>query len=85
MKTDQMLRELHKWMGPSQLGNGFDLTDEQYRYVASYGDGFGSLTVEQMDELGVTYDWSHVRDSSDEAVRQMHMALGRVVSNMVTF
>lgn len=85
MTSNEMLKELAKWMSPSNYGNGSDLTDQQYRYIAEYGDGFGRMTISEMDYLGVTFDWSHVRDSSDEAMRQMHMALGRVVSNMVTF
>lgn len=85
MTTDQMFKQLHQWMGPSQHGNGFDLTDQQYRYIASHGDGFGKMTADQLDELGVTFDWSHIRDSSDEAISEMYSALGRVVSNMVVF
>ena len=83
MTTNQMFKELHKWMAPGQHKNGCDLTDNQHRYVASHGDGFGKMTAEQLDSLGVTFDWSHVRDSSDEAIKAMHMALGHVVSNMV--
>ena len=82
-EMDEAFGELVKWMSPSNYKNGFDLTENQYKYVASHGDGFGKMTIEQMDALGITFDWSHIRDSSDEAIKEMHMALGRVISNMV--
>lgn len=82
MNTNEMFKELHKWIGPTGANNE-DLTTNQARYVISHGDGFGRMTLEQLDELGCTYDWSHIRDSSDEAIRQMYLALGHVISNMV--
>lgn len=83
MNMNQKFKELHLWMGTSTFGNGFDLTENQYKYVASHGDGFGKMTVEQLDGLGCTFDWSHIRDSSDQAIEEMHNALGNVISNMV--
>jgi hypothetical protein len=31
-------------------------------------DGYGKLTVAELIRAGLTWDWSHVRDSSDEAI-----------------
>lgn len=31
-------------------------------------DGYGKMTVGQLMRSGLTWDWSHVRDSTDEAV-----------------
>ncbi len=82
MTTDQKFKALVDFMAPSKSG---ELTDSQHRYIVTYGDGFGKMTGQQLDELGVTFDWSHVRDSSDAAIDEMYSALGRVISNMVVF
>lgn len=31
-------------------------------------DGYGSLTARELTEQGLSWDWSHVRDSSPEAL-----------------
>ena len=49
-----------------------------YQSIFELADGYGSLTWAQLDELGLWYDWSHVCDSSDEAISRMATAIRRV-------
>lgn len=44
------------------LLNGTALTQ-----VWTEGDGYGRMTAAQLKEFGLVCDWSHIRDSSDEA------------------
>lgn len=42
-------------------------------------DGFGRLSSAELDTLGVTYDWSHVRDSSPAAIASTASYLRQVL------
>lgn len=43
------------------------LTQQAHLAVATLGDGYGRMTADQLKQLGLVWDWSHMRDSSDEA------------------
>jgi hypothetical protein len=42
-----------------------------YCSIFEKGDGYGELTANQLSEMELWYDWSHVRDSSEEAIHKM--------------
>lgn len=42
-----------------------------YRSIFQKGDGYGELSIADLDNQGLWYDWSHIRDSSDKAVATM--------------
>jgi hypothetical protein len=48
-----------------------ELPDKVFWEVYQLGDGFGRLPPEMLAEINDGYDWSHVRDSSDEAFAEM--------------
>lgn len=58
---------LHKFLNHSSTACGV-LSDKQHQHAMSLCDGFGRMTITQLRELGLTWDWSHVRDSSDAAI-----------------
>lgn len=31
-------------------------------------DGFGRMSIQELEDLGALFDWSHVRDSSEDAI-----------------
>lgn len=43
------------------------LTQEQRNRCWVAGDGYGKMSAAQLRELELFEDWSHIRDSSDEA------------------
>lgn len=47
------------------------LSEEAQLRVRQKGDGFGKMTIGQLKALGIAWDFSHVRDSSDEAIDEM--------------
>lgn len=51
------------------------LGTEAQRRVREQADGFGRMSLAQLDELGITFDWSHVRDSSDAGKRRVADAI----------
>jgi len=44
------------------------LTMEEFRRAFLLCDGYGRLTWREIADLGLEWDWSHVRDSSPEAI-----------------
>lgn len=50
----------HKVLNPTQTWQAYCL-----------GDGFGKMTPAQLEQINGGYDWSHVRDSSEEAIEMM--------------
>ena len=44
------------------------LTAAQHVAAFTRCDGYGRMTWDQLTELDLTWDWSHVRDSSPEAI-----------------
>lgn len=53
--------------------------DEQYAVFAE-GDGFGYLPAAELRTINSGFDWSHVRDSSDEGVLRMHAKLTEILA-----
>ena len=42
-----------------------------YQEFFQMGDGYGSLSATQLTEMELWYDWSHIRDSSEEAIADL--------------
>ena len=40
------------------------LSSDQHNTAMSYCDGYGHLTIHELESMGLTAEWSHVRDSS---------------------
>ncbi len=57
---------------------GMILDQKAYARIFAMGDGYGSLTPAQLTEMDLWYDWSHIRDSSDEAISRMASAIRRL-------
>lgn len=55
------------------------LTDPQHVALFALGDGYGRMTAAQLRAEGLEWDWSHVRDSSLEALEAMVEALRRLL------
>lgn len=51
------------------------LTPKQYRELFQMGDGYGTMTPEKLTELDLWGDWSHIRDSSDNAIEKIYNKL----------
>lgn len=47
------------------------------------GDGFGGLTSGELLEINGGWDWSHVRDSSDDAIAEMAAHLRRALPEIL--
>lgn len=45
-----------------------ELTDSQHNAAFALGDGYGKMTLAQLQANELMWDWSHIRDSSDEAI-----------------
>ena len=60
--------------------NRNDLTTDEAWEVFCLGDGFGNCTPEQLQQINSGWDWSHIRDSSDEAFLRMAMRIKAIVS-----
>ena len=46
--------------------------------IFAMGDGYGNLSPDQLTEMGLWFDWSHIRDSSDAAISRMASAIRRL-------
>ena len=67
--TDEQnkMRFLHRWLHfGSPDANGLNV--QHHNTAFALCDGYGNLTVPQLVADGLTWDWSHVRDSSPEAI-----------------
>jgi hypothetical protein len=53
------------------------LSNEEHMEVYCLADGFGRIGREALD---MHYDWSHVRDSSDRAMREMAAKITEIVN-----
>jgi len=47
------------------------LTPDQTWACFCLGDGFGKMIPDQLAQINSGYDWSHVRDSSDQAATEI--------------
>jgi hypothetical protein len=45
------------------------------RRVRANADGFGRMSIVELKRLGILYDWSHIRDSSDAGQRAVARAI----------
>lgn len=48
-----------------------DLSPEQQQTVRRAADGFGAVYGFDNESLDMLWDWSHVRDSTNEAIEKM--------------
>ena len=48
--------------------------------VYCLADGFGKMTSDQLREINGGWDWSHIRDSSADAIEAMAIRIGEFVS-----
>lgn len=44
------------------------LSSAEHDEVFAMLDGYGRMSLQQLRQLGLTWDWSHVRDATDEAI-----------------
>lgn len=59
-----------------------ELTGQGHMDVVTRCDGFGRMTAQQLRELGIEWDWSHVRDSSDEAIEEAYQVLMTILEEI---
>lgn len=45
------------------------------RRVWAHGDGYGKMSGAELERLELMFDWSHIRDCSDEGQRQVARAI----------
>lgn len=57
------------------------LNDSQMWEVYCLADGFGKMSSEQLIEINDGWDWSHIRDSSREAINNMALRILEMTSN----
>lgn len=55
------------------------LTEDQHNFLFSLGDGYGRKRIEQLKADRLTWDWSHIRDSSDEALEEIYRELIKIL------
>jgi hypothetical protein len=55
------------------------LTSPQLWQVYCLGDGFGKQTPKELQRINGGWDWSHIRDSSTEAVFEMAKVIQGVI------
>ena len=51
------------------------LTTDQHRHCVEQCDGYGGMCWQELEERGLDWDWSHVRDSADEALDYCYEAI----------
>jgi len=51
------------------------LTNEQHLKAFAMGDGYGQMAEGELKYRGLTWDWSHIRDSSPAALTKIHAYL----------
>lgn len=51
------------------------LSREVHNHLFSLGDGYGQMGLEWLIRNNLTWDWSHIRDSSDEALERIYKEL----------
>lgn len=61
------------------------ISPKQYRELFQMGDGFGEMTPEQLTEFDLWGDWSHIRDSSDEAIEKIYNKLAEWFGKPTTY
>lgn len=61
------------------------LSQQQHVEVAAMGDGYGAMSAEQLQQRELTWDWSHIRDSSEGAIVTMAAAVRERVQRRLLF
>lgn len=56
------------------------LTGAERYAIYCEGDGFGHLPESELLEINDGWDWSHIRDSSDEGIQRMSDKLDEILS-----
>ena len=59
------------------------LSGAEHDRAVALCDGFGKMDIATLRELDLTWDWSHVRDSSDEALAGCHDVVKGLLSGKV--
>lgn len=57
------------------------LTNAQKWEVYCLADGFGKMSPKQLIEINDGWDWSHIRDSSDDAIKAMGLRILEMTVN----
>jgi len=70
---------LHKYLYHSGSASGV-LTEDEHNKAVAMCDGYGEKSVAELKDLDLTWDWSHVRDSSDEALAKAEAYVGSLVT-----
>jgi len=71
LTTSQKFSTLHKYLCATSV-DAQTLTTEQHLECVALCDGYGKRTKAQLVADGLQWDWSHVRDSSDEAISRAY-------------
>lgn len=59
------------------------LTAKEHNFLFSLGDGYGKMTINQLITKGLTWDWSHIRDSSEVATDQIYEELTKILTQKI--
>ena len=59
-----------------------ELIEQGHMDVVTRCDGFGKMDAQQLQDLGIEWDWSHVRDSSDEAIEEAYQVLMTILEEV---
>lgn len=77
-ETRDQFNEVVDYLHWNSRKYGYLSSDEAYEVFAE-GDGFGGLSADELAQINSGFDWSHVRDSSDEGVLRMHAKLHEIL------
>lgn len=62
-----------------------ELSEGAHNHLMSLCDGYGVLSVAELREKGLLWDWSHVRDSTPEALARARLCLETGGSSETSF
>lgn len=69
---------LHKYLYHSGSASGV-LTEAEHDKAVAMCDGYGELTEAELQTKGLTWDWSHVRDSTEGALAKARTYVASLV------
>ena len=55
------------------------LRSQDHDALWALADGFGRMPINELRELHIDRDWSHIRDSSDEALDRIATKINEIV------
>ncbi len=73
------LKYLHKYLYHSGSANTV-LTETEHNEAVALCDGYGKKSVAELLSLHATWDWSHVRDSSEAALGKARAYVSNLVA-----